>query len=165
MDDDAHILIRFEDPESAAWSTAHVEGSWSHRDSPDTCVSGTTGTIVFEHSEGRTYAVVYDAYENVARRIETSGPTWQPWLSSFYGEILNMVECVRAGVPSIMSADFGAECSAVVGAAYLSQKSGKRGITVAEYKQFALDIAAKYPNDPKAAYDALIDAQLAAVRG
>ncbi len=165
VDDDAHILIRFEDPNTAAWTTAHVEGSWSHRDSPDTCFIGTTGKIVFENLDNRTYAVVYDAYENEARRIETSGPTWQPWISSFYGEILNMVECVRAGVPSIMGADFGAECSAVVGAAYLSQKSGKRAITVEEYKRFALGIAAQYPDDPKAADNALIDSQLAAVRG
>jgi len=165
VDDDAHILIRFEDPDSLAWSTAHVEGSWSHRDSPDTAVIGTTGRIVFEHKEGRTYAVVYDSYENVARRIETSGPTWQFWPSSFYGEIQNMVECVRLGVPSIMTADFGSECSAVVGASYLSQRLGRRAITVDTYKEFALEIAGRYPNDPKAADDALIEAHLSAIRG
>jgi hypothetical protein len=115
--------------------------------------------------EGRRHAVVYDSYENVARRIECSGPTWQPWISSFYGEILNMVECVRAGVPSISGPEFGAECSAVVGAAYLSQKSGRKAVRLEEYKRFALGIAAQYPNDPKAADNALIEAQLAAVRG
>jgi len=165
VDDDAHILIRFEDPEKLSWSTAHVEGSWSHRDSPDTTIIGTTGRIVFENVDSRTYAVVYDSYENVARRIETSGPTWQFWPSSFYGEIQNMVECVRLGIPSIMSADFGSDCSAVVGASYLSQRLGKRGITLNTYKEFALEIADRYPNDPKAADNALIDAHLSAIRG
>lgn len=164
VDDDAHILIRFEDPEKLSWSTAHVEGSWSHRDSPDTAIIGTTGRIVFENADNRTYAVVYDSFENVSRRIETSGPTWQFWPSSFYGEIQNMVECVRLGVPSIMTADFGSDCSAVVGASYLSQRLGKRGVTVDAYKEFALAIAERYPNDPKSADNALIDAHLSAIR-
>jgi predicted dehydrogenase/phage shock protein A len=164
VDDDAHILIRFENPQTHAWATAHVEGSWSHRDSPDTVIIGTTGRISFVSEEGRRYAVVTDAYDREARRIETSGPTWQPWPSSFYGEILNMVECVRNGVPSITDASFGAECSAIVGASYLSQRDGKRAVPVEEFKAFARDIATRYPNDPAGADNALVDALLAAIR-
>ena len=99
-----------------------------------------------------------------ARRIEVSGPTWQPWPSSFYGEILNMVECVRNNVPSISDADFGADCSAVVGAAYLSEKSGRRAVSIDEFKVFARGFADKYPNDPTGADNALVDALLSAVR-
>jgi predicted dehydrogenase len=164
VDDDAHILIRFENPQTLAWTTAHVEGSWSHRDSPDTVVIGTTGKIVFVSEEKRRYAVVMDAYERESRRIEVSGPTWQHWPSSFYGEILNMVECVRNNTPSISDAAFGAECSAVVGASYLSERDGRRAVSVEEFKQFARDIAARYPGDPSAADNALVDALLSAVR-
>ena len=164
VDDDAHILIRFENPETLAWTTAHVEGSWSHRDSPDTVVIGTTGRIVFVSEESRRFAVVMDSYDREARRIEVSGPTWQPWPSSFYGEILNMVESVRNNVPSISDANFGAECSAVVGASYLSERDGRRAVAVDEFKTFARGFSDRYPNDPAAADNALVDALLSAVR-
>ncbi len=164
VDDDAHILIRFQDPNTQAWTTAHVEGSWSERDSPDTAIIGTTGKIVFKNEENRRYAVIQDAYEHESRRIQVSGPTWQPWISSFYGEILNMVECVRNGTPSISGPEFGAECSAIVGASYLSERDGRRAVAVEEFKTFAQEIAARYPDDPKGADNALVEALLSAVR-
>ena len=164
VDDDAHILIRFEDEKTGAWSTAHVEGSWSHQDSPDTCYIGTTGRIEMKNEDGKRYAAVIDAYGNEARKIQVSGMTWSHWPSSFYGEIQNMVMCVINNEQSIMTAEFGADCSAIVGASYLSQKNGKRAVPVEEFREFARGIAAKYPNDPKSADDALVDALLSAVR-
>jgi predicted dehydrogenase/phage shock protein A len=163
VDDDAHILIRFEDPQTKTWATAHVEGSWSERDSPETAVIGTTGKIVFKREENVRYAVVLDAYDRETRRLRVSGPTWQHWPSSHYGEILNFVECVRHGVPSICTAEFGADNSAIVGASYLSEKRGKQPVHIEEFKAFAREIAAKYPNDPTGADNALVDALLAAL--
>lgn len=145
VEDDGHILIRFEHPQSGAWSTAHVEGSWSHRDSPDTAIIGTMGTIRFTHEEGRHYVVVEDV-KGAHRRVEASGPTWEYWPSSFYGEIRNMVNCVLRGTRSISDDRFGAECSAIVGAAYLSQKRGKRAVTLEQFKRFARDIARRTPD-------------------
>ena len=164
VDDDAHILIRFEDEKTGAWSTAHIEGSWSERDSPETAIIGTTGTIRYKDVDGRRYAVVYDSYDREQRRMQCSGATWAYWPSGHYGEMLNMVECVRNNVQSICTAEFGADNSAIVGASYLSEKNGKRAVTLEEFKSFARGIAAKYPNDPKAADDALVDSLLAAVR-
>lgn len=164
VEDDAHILIRFENSDSLAWTTAHIEGSWSHRDSPDTAIIGSTGKIVFIDEDKRRYAIVTDAYDRESRRIEVSGPTWSHWPSSYYGEILNFIECVKHNAPSISDAKFGAECSAMVGAAYLSEQRGRKAVPVAEFKQFAKDIAAKYPNDPSGADNALVDALLSAVR-
>ena len=165
VEDDAHILIRFEHSESLAWTTAHIEGSWSHRDSPDTAIIGSTGKILFHNEpDGRRYALVMDAYDREARRIEVSGPTWSHWPSSYYGEILNFIECVKHNAPSISDAKFGAECSAIVGASYLSEQRGRKAVPVAEFKQFANDIAAQYPNDPTGADNALVDALLSAVR-
>ncbi len=164
VDDDAHILIRFEDAQSGAWSTAHVEGSWSEQDSPDTAYIGSTGSIKMLDEDGKRFAVVTDAHGHESRRLRVSGSNWQHWPSSFYGEIQNMVECLRAGVPSVMTAEFGADCSAIVGASYLSEKNGKRAVSLEEFRQFARDIAARYPNDPVGADNALVDSLLAAVR-
>ncbi len=164
VDDDAHILIRFEDAQSGAWSTAHVEGSWSEQDSPDTAYIGTTGSIKMVDTDGKRFAVVTDAHGHESRRLRVSGSNWQHWPSSFYGEIQNMVECLRNGVPSVMTAEFGADCSAIVGASYLSEKNGKRAVTLDEFRQFAHDIAARYPDDPTGADNALVDSLLSAVR-
>lgn len=149
VEDDGHILIRFEHPQTGAWSTAHVEGSWSHRDSPETLIIGTMGTIRFEYEEDHTVVVVEDA-QGSCRRVRASGPTWEYWPSSFYGEIRHMVECVQRGVRPISDERFGAECSAIVGAAYLSQKRGKRAVALAEFKRFAQDIARRYPDSAEA---------------
>lgn len=164
VDDDAHILIRFEDQKTGAWTTAHVEGSWSEQDSPDTVYIGTTGSIKMTEEGGKRFAIVLDIKGNESRRFRASGSNWQHWPSSYYGEILNMVECVRSNQQSIMTAQFGADCSAIVGASYLSEKNGKRAVTLDEFRRFALDIADKYPNDPDGANNALVDALLSAVR-
>lgn len=164
VDDDAHILVRFEDSVTHTWTTAHVEGSWSHQDSPETMYIGSTGRIVMRNEENRRYAVIIDAYGNETRKLQVSGMTWSHWPSGHYGEILNMIQCVRANQKPIMTAEWGADQSAIVGAAYLSEKKGKQPVHVDEFKQFARDIAARYPNDPKGADNALVDALLAAVR-
>jgi hypothetical protein len=63
-----------------------------------------------------------------------------------------------------MTAQFGADCSAIVGCSYLSEKNGKRAVSLEEFRQFARDIAARYPNDPTGADNALVDSLLSAVR-
>ena len=75
-----------------------------------------------------------------------------------------MVESVRNNVPSISDAKFGAECSAVVGASYLSERDGRRAVSIEEFKTFARGFAERFPSDPTAADNALVDALLAAVR-
>lgn len=164
VDDDAHILIRFEDAKTNAWTTAHVEGSWSEQDSPDTAYIGTTGSIKMVQEDGKRFAVVCDIKGQETRRFRASGSNWQHWPSSFYGEILNMVSCVLNNQQSIMTAQFGADCSAIVGASYLSEKTGKRAVSLDEFRRFALDIADRYPNDPTGANNALVDELLSAVR-
>ena len=164
VDDDAHILIRFEDARTNAWTTAHVEGSWSEQDSPDTAYIGTTGSIKMVQEDGKRFAVVCDIKGQETRRFRASGSNWQHWPSSFYGEIQNMVQCILNNQQSIMTAQFGADCSAIVGASYLSEKSGKKAVSLDEFRRFALDIADRYPNDPTGANNALVDELLSAVR-
>ena len=164
VDDDAHILIRFEDAASNEWSTAHIEGSWSEKDSADTCYIGSTGRIDMVDEDGKRFAVVTDSNGHESRRVRVSGSNWQHWPSSFYGEIQNMVECIKVNQQSIMTAEFGADCSAIVGASYLSEKRGKKPVHLNEFKAFAQSISDKYPNDPTGADNALVDALLSAVR-
>ena len=163
VDDDAHILIRFENTTTGAWCTAHIEGSWSFQDSPPTQYIGSTGRIEMAQQDGRQVARVFDAHGN-HYDVPVSGPTWVHWPSSFYGEILNMVQCIVAGEQSIMTPQFGADCSSIVGAAYLSEKQGRKAVTLQEFQQFARSIAAKHADDKAAANDALVNELLSAVR-
>jgi hypothetical protein len=75
-----------------------------------------------------------------------------------------MAECIKVNEQSIMTAQFGADCSAIVGASYLSEKRGKAPVHLDEFKAFANEIAGRYPNDPTGADNALVDALLSAVR-
>ena len=148
-------------------NTASAQGIGYPEFSPSTTslTSGKAVTKTYDITEGsRGYAVVLDAYERELRRIETSGPTWQYWPSSFYGEILNMVECIRNGAQTISGPEFGAECSAIVGASYLSEQNGRRAASVEEFKAFARGIGEKYGDDLKAADNALVEALLSALR-
>jgi len=138
VEDDAHVLIRFEDTDGK-WSTAHVEGSWSHRDSMDTSIIGTSGTIRPIHREGDTVLEITDATGG-KREFNLGKVTWT---QSFKGEIRNMCNCVQSNVKPICDEKKGTETTAIVQAAYLSQKNGKRPVTLEEFKKYALSIKEK----------------------
>jgi len=160
VEDDGHILIRYEHPETKAWTTAHVEGSWSHPDSPPTVILGTTGSLRPIWDEGRQFVEITDAFGN-KRRVEATGPTWTFWPSSFYGEIINMVKCVLNETKPFCDHNIGAESQAIVGAAYLSQREGQRAVTLDEFKSWALQIRKKHG---KKANEVLIEEQLKGVK-
>ncbi len=160
VEDDGHVLIRYEHPQTKAWATAHVEGSWSHPDSPPTVILGTTGSLSHVWEDGRQFVEITDAFGN-RRRIEATGPTWTFWPSSFYGEIINMVRCVLANTKPLCDHHIGAESQAIVGAAYLSQREGQRAVSLDEFKAWALQIRKKHG---KKADEVLIEEQLKGVR-
>jgi len=161
VEDDGHILIWFEDPNTGAWTTAHVEGSWSGSDSLPTMVVGTCGVMRLGFEEGRSFLLLTDAFGN-ERRIEATGPTWTFWPSSFYGEIKNMCQCILEGRKPLSDERFGAEVQAIVGASYLSQREGKRAVTLDEYKEWALKIKQKHG---RKAPEVLIREQLKCLEG
>jgi len=138
VEDDAHILIRFED-EDGMWSTAHVEGSWSHRDSMDTLVIGTNGEMKPGVKDENALLTITDAAGG-KREINLGKVTW---LQSFQGEIRNMCNCVLNKVKPICDEKIGAETTAIVQAAYLSQKKEKKPVTLEEFKKYALKIRDK----------------------
>lgn len=138
VEDDAHVLIRFEDDEGK-WTTAHVEGSWSHRDSMDTAIIGTSGMIKPESRGEETTLVISDA--SGGRREFNLGKI--SWIQSFAGEIRNMCNCILNNTRPICDENIGAETTAIVQAAYLSQKKGKKPVTLNEFKRYALKIRDK----------------------
>lgn len=159
VEDDGHILIRYEHPKTKAWATAHVEGSWSHADSPPTAILGTMGSLRPVREEGQNFVEITDAFGN-KRRVEATGPTWTFWPSSFYGEIKNMVQCVLTNTKPLCDERIGAESQAIVGAAYLSQREGQRAVTLDEFKAWARQIQKKVG---KKANEVLIEEQLKGV--
>ncbi|MEM2726369.1 MAG: Gfo/Idh/MocA family oxidoreductase [Candidatus Bathyarchaeia archaeon] len=138
VEDDAHVLIRFEDDEGK-WTTAHVEGSWSHKDSMDTAIIGTSGMIKPENRGEETILVISDA--SGGRREFNLGKI--SWIQSFAGEIRNMCNCILSNMRPVCDENIGAETTAIVQAAYLSQKKGKKPVTLNEFKRYALKIREK----------------------
>ncbi|MFQ6095590.1 MAG: Gfo/Idh/MocA family protein [Candidatus Bathyarchaeia archaeon] len=154
VEDDAHVLIRYED-ESGAWSTAHVEGSWSHRDSMETRMVGTNGEIQPSEEDEEWVLRIVDAFGRV-RKIPLGK---RSWIMSFPGEIRNMCNCVINGVKPLCDENIGAETTAIVQAAYLSQKRGKKAVTLDEFKDYALRLREKEGKDaPKELLKDLLEA-------
>ncbi|OYT48710.1 hypothetical protein B6U79_02740 [Candidatus Bathyarchaeota archaeon ex4484_231] len=138
VEDDAHIMIRFEDKEGR-WCTAHVEGSWSHRDSIDTEVIGTNGIMRPVQKEGEMFLEVTDAAGGTREfKIKEAN-----WVLSFEGEIRNMCNCVLNNTKPLCDENIGAETTAIVQSAYLSQKRGKKPVKLSEFKRYALKIREK----------------------
>ena len=138
VEDDAHVLIRFDD-DAGGWSTAHVEGSWSNRDSTDTQIIGTNGYIKPAYREGELIVEVTDAFEK--KREFNQGKV--SWSQGFAGEIRNMCNCVLGGVKSVCDEKIGTETTEIVESAYLSQKKGRKPVTLDEFKKYALRIKEK----------------------
>jgi len=60
---------------------------------------------------------------------------------SFAGEIRNMCNCVLNNAKPLCDEKIGCETTAIVQAAYLSQKMGKKPVTLEEFKKYALKIS------------------------
>ncbi len=156
VEDDAHVIIRFEG-EDGSWSTAHVEGSWSYRDSLDTCAIGTNGMIKPLQKEGETSLEISDATGG-KREISLGKVTWT---QSFQGEIRNMCNCVLNGTRPLCDEYIGAETTAIVQSAYLSQKKGRKPVTLDEFKKYAQKIKEK---EGKNASDVLLKELLKGIK-
>ena len=138
VEDDAHVVIRFENRDGT-WSTAHVEGSWSYRDSLDTCIIGTSGILRPIIREGEILLEITDA--SGGKREVNVGKA--DWIQSFQGEIRNMCNCILNRAKPLCNEYIGAETTAIVQSAYLSQKRGKKPVTLDEFKRYAQKIREK----------------------
>ncbi|HIE13851.1 TPA: Gfo/Idh/MocA family oxidoreductase, partial [Candidatus Bathyarchaeota archaeon] len=135
VEDDAHVLIRYED-EDNRWVTTLVEGSWSHRDLMNDRVVGTDGQILRLNKNGDTVLRI-EKDRGVAEEINLGKVSW---VQTFIGEVRNMCNCVLNNVKPICDERVGAETTAIVQAAYLSQKLGKRPVTLDEFRNYVFKI-------------------------
>ena len=138
VEDDAHVLIRYEG-DDGKWATALVEGSWSHRDLMNDRVVGTDGEIERVARNGDTILKVKGHGEAV-KEINLGKVSW---VTTFIGEVRNMCNCVMNGVKPLCDERVGAETTAIVQAAYLSQKLGKKPVTIEEFKSYVQKIKEK----------------------
>ena len=71
-----------------------------------------------------------------ARRIDLGKADW---ITGFVGEIRNMCNCILSRAKPICDERVGAESTAIVSAAYLSQR-GMRGVALDDFKEYALKV-------------------------
>lgn len=140
VEDDAHVLINFEDPKDSSWTTALIEGSWSGKEIEHTAVFGTKGMITVRGVNGKAVVDITD-YLGVKRTIEVQEYVFD---GTIIREISNMCKCVLSGRKSILDEEKGAEIMAIIDAAYYSEMNGRRAVSLDEFKRFAEKLIEKY---------------------
>ncbi len=139
VEDDAHVLIRFEDEKDGSWFTSLIEGSWSGLEYDCTTIFGTKGIIrVFGKGERAVIEII--DYLGTKRSIEVH----QPFTDSITFEIANMCRCILEGRKSILNEEVGAEIMAIIDAAYYSEMMGRKAIPLDDFKKFAHELIEKY---------------------
>lgn len=163
IDDDAHFKIRFVNPVNGDWSTVVVEATHAY---PDLGPNGNDvrGYIEVLGSTGTASGYVDDQdrhYIRVRNRVfgerlialEAAATERE----SFQGEIRNLVECIAAGVPSILNAKVGASVMAILTSAQLSELRGRKHVTIDEMAEFSRQTAGDAP-DPWQGADRIVAA-------
>ncbi|MEM2130126.1 MAG: hypothetical protein QXZ70_05970, partial [Candidatus Bathyarchaeia archaeon] len=64
-------------------------------------------------------------------------------IQGFTGEIRNMCNCILNNIKPVCDERIGKETTAIVQSAYLSQKKGRKPVTLEEFKKYAHKIKEK----------------------
>ncbi|MGD8238860.1 MAG: Gfo/Idh/MocA family oxidoreductase [Armatimonadota bacterium] len=169
VDDDAHVKVLFEDPDTGAWATIFLEATWSGGEIGLDEEKGGGQAAGYLRIEGDEGFIDASAKDRIAIRRwdgdETAVPVEErpPESSSFSDEIETCIDAVRAGTPPEIDVHFGAEIIAIIGAAYLSAIRG-RAVTIDEFKEFSREYVARH-GDNERAEEAIIADLLAPYRG
>ncbi len=164
VEDDAHIIVEFEDVVTGSWTTVHIEASWSYRDSGESMIVGTNGCI--KNVGGESLELI-DPFGN-SRQVKLGGARHdmtevpEEGYSGYLGEMRNMCSCIINGIKPMCDEKIGAESQAVVDAAYLSQLRGKNAVSLEEYKKYARKIEEEEGNK---ASDTLVANFMSAIQG
>jgi len=160
VEDDAHIKVLFEDPESGSWTTVFLEASWAG------------GEIGLDKEKGGGQSAGYVSIQGDDGIIESNeacvinvkhwdGGTTRVPLQEYGGETISVldeietfIDCIRTGTPPVIDTGFGSEIIAVCDAAYYSALLG-RGVTLDEFKDYARGFVTKH-GDGEAAEEALL---------
>ena len=162
VEDNARFKVLLEDSRSGSWVTVFMEASWcgghiGPRDMRKDVGGG--GFLRIEGDEGLLDAS--DKDKIILRRWD-GGETVIPLRQfpgetiSFNKEIETMVECIRGGRRPEIDIHFGAEISAVCGAAYYSAIE-RRAVTVEEFKQFCRAYVKRHGDTEEATLALLAD--------
>lgn len=160
VDDDAHVKVLMEDPESGSWATLFLEATWSGGEiglGSDKSGGQAQGYLRIEGDEGvinaserdRIVMTGWDGDETVVPL-----PEQEPEFTPFCHEIEAFVDAVRTGQPPEIDVHFGAEVMAIIGAAYLSALRG-RAVTLDEFRDFSGQYVDRY-GDNEAAEEAIL---------
>jgi predicted dehydrogenase len=160
VEDDAHVKILMEDPDTGSWVTIFLEATWCG------------GEIGPSENKGGGQSGGYLRVEGDEGVIDGSGPDsltvtrWPggqavfpldehpPESVSFRDEIETFVDAVRDGRPPEVDIHFGADVIAAIGAAYLSALRG-RAVTLDEFKAYSRSFVERH-GDNEAADEAII---------
>ena len=140
VEDDAHIVVDFEDGRTGSRVTVHIEASFSYRDSEETKIIGTNGVLVPGDPTR-----IFDVFGN-KREVKLWGvrdevtEAYSPYYTGFIGQLRNMCRSVLEKKKPICNERIGAEAMAVINAAYLSEVRGRRAVSIDEFKEYALKI-------------------------
>lgn len=162
VDDDAHVKILFEDPQSGSWTTIFLEATWSGGEIGESKekrggqangylrLVGNEGVIDASESD-RITITRWDGGETVSPLQEYPGER-----ISFKDEIEGFIDGIREGKPPEIDVHYGAEVIAVCGAAYLSAIR-KQAVSLEEFKAFSREYLQKYNEVEKAEAAILMD--------
>lgn len=136
VEDDAHFSVEYEDRDTLHWITANIEGSWCNRDTSESIIIGSKGNIRFGSDEKGKYILLTDIFNNQRKM-------YLQHTSSFAGEVRNICRCILENTRSICDERIGAESTAILGCAYLSQKRGMKTVYLEEYREYILNLKKK----------------------
>lgn len=178
VEDDAHIKIAFEHPQTGAWITVFLEASWSGNELG--CVErpynqwlrieGSRGVLTsFRDPSGEEFLRVQRWAHSARPERQTGEQEIYPVekddraKANFDRGITDFITRVAQGLPPLAGAGFAASVIAVTGAAYLSNLRGGRAVTLDEFREHAQAVRARHGDD-RAAEEALIGELMAPFR-
>ena len=141
VEDDAHVLIKFENERNGSWTTALIEASWSGCEYECTMMFGSKGILKVKGA-GEKAIIDHIDYLGSRKTIEVSQKLI--FENTAICEISNMCKCIINGRKSFLNEKIGAEVMAIIDSAYYSEINGRKTITLDEFKQFAVKLIEKY---------------------
>lgn len=157
VDDDAHVMLRFEDPKTGAWTTAVIEATWSWPELASRGddvrgfikIDGTEGILTYNEDPDGNGFLDITRYGFGTKRLPVPMITSED--ESFEAEIKNFIKCVTDGVPSILNEARGITIMEILGAGYLSELSGRTAVSLEDFRKYSDEIASKFnPQDGEA---------------
>jgi len=141
VEDDAHVLIKFQDEKDDSWTIALIEGAWSGAEFECTTLFGSRGSLKVRGKEERAVIEIED-YLGAKRTIEV--PQLVSGMDTFTYEIRNMCRCILGRTRSFLNEDIGADIMAMIDAAYYSEIKHRKAIAIEEFKEFAQKLMKEY---------------------